>query len=99
MLNIFRMFFSIFHPLLRPIEWYQKNIKLPLVKFIYETIELYKQRTKRGVNSIRDVLFKGSVIAFITSLLVWLSIFMYVAFYYAYVPAISHERPVYLQFK
>lgn len=82
-----------------PLGWFRNNIKAPLVAFLYETIELYKRRTRTGVNNVRDVLLRGSVIAFVTSLLVWLSVFMYVAFYYAYVPAISHERPVYLQFK
>lgn len=97
MSKIFRVIFSIFT--FRPISWFKTNIKLPLVKFIYETIELYKQRTRKGVNNVRDVLFRGSVIAFVTSLLVWLSVFMYVSFYFAYVPAVSHERPVYLQFE
>lgn len=93
------MFSWVINLLFKPIELYRNKIKLPLVRFVYETIELYKQRTRKGVNSVRDIFFKGSLIAFITSLLVWLSIFMYVAFYYAYVPAISHERPVFLQFK
>lgn len=97
MFKVFKSMTSIFK--FSPLGWFRRNIKLPLVAFIYETIELYKQRTKKGVNSVRDVLFRGSIIAFITSLLVWLSIFMYLAFYYAYVPAISHERPVYLQFE
>ncbi|RZC42785.1 seipin, partial [Asbolus verrucosus] len=60
---------------------------------------LYKTRTQTGVNNVREILFRGTVVALITALLVWLSIFMYIAFYYAYVPTISHERPVYLKFK
>lgn len=77
----------------------RERVKLPIIHFVHETVELYKQRTRKGVNNVRDILFRGSVIAFIVSLLVWLSVFMYVAFYYSYVPEISHERPVYLQFK
>lgn len=97
MSKIIRSLLNIFS--FSPFGWYRKNIKTPLVAFLYETIQLYKRRTQTGVNNVRDILFRGSLVAFITSLLVWLSIFMYVAFYYAYVPAISHERPVYLQFK
>ncbi|CAG9854577.1 unnamed protein product [Phyllotreta striolata] len=84
---------------LGPREFTRQKFKLPLVKFIHDTINLYKTRTKAGVNNVRDVLFRGTVIALITALLVWLSIFMYIAFYYVYVPTISHERPVYLKFK
>ncbi|XP_050517973.1 seipin isoform X2 [Diabrotica virgifera virgifera] len=84
---------------LGPREYARQKFKLPIVKFIHDTINLYKSRTKTGVNNIREVLFRGTVIALITAFLVWLSIFMYIAFYYVYVPTISHERPVHLKFK
>ncbi|CAH0546142.1 unnamed protein product [Brassicogethes aeneus] len=84
---------------LGPRGFVRQKFKLPFVKFIHDTVDLYKKRTKSGVNSIRDILFRGTVIALITAVLVWLSIFMYVAFYYVYVPTISHERPVFLKFK
>ncbi|KAJ8959412.1 hypothetical protein NQ318_022102 [Aromia moschata] len=84
---------------LGPREFVRQKFKLPLVKFIHETVNLYKTRTKAGVTNIRDILFRGTVIALITAVLVWLSIFMYIAFYYVYVPTVSHERPVYLKFK
>lgn len=82
-----------------PRVFYRQRIKFPIIKFVYDTVQLYKARTKKGINNVRDILFRGTVVASVTSLLVWLSIFMYLAFYYAYVPTISHERPVYLQFK
>lgn len=84
---------------LGPTEFYRQKFKLPLVKFVHNTIQLYTTKTQNGVQNIREVLLKGIVVAFITSLLVWLSIFMYAAFYYAYVPAVSHEKPVYIQFR
>ncbi|XP_057661331.1 seipin isoform X1 [Diorhabda carinulata] len=84
---------------LGPREYVRQKFKLPLIKFIHDTLKLYKTRTKAGVDTIKEVLFRGTVIALITALLVWLSIFMYVAFYYVYVPAVSHERPVHLKFK
>lgn len=100
--SFFKMFgFSTLGSILRlgPREFARQKLKLPIIKFIHDTIDLYKVRTKSGVNSIREVLFKGAVIALITALLVWLSIFMYAAFYYVYVPKISHEKPVFLKFK
>ncbi|XP_018566875.1 seipin isoform X2 [Anoplophora glabripennis] len=84
---------------LGPREYVRQKFKLPLVKFIHDTVNLYKSRTKAGVNNVREILFRGTVIALITALLVWLSIFMYIAFYYVYVPTISHERAVHLKFR
>nr|CAH7756774.1 unnamed protein product [Callosobruchus chinensis] len=84
---------------LGPREYVRQKYKLPLVKFIHDTVNLYKSRTKAGVHNVREVLFRGTVLALITALLVWLSVFMYVAFYYVYVPTESHERPVFLKFK
>ncbi|CAH1119783.1 unnamed protein product [Phaedon cochleariae] len=93
--------FSSINQILRlgPREYVRIKYKLPLVKFIHDTVNLYKSRTKSGVNSIREILFRGTIIALLTALMVWLSIFMYIAFYQVYVPAISHERPVFLKFK
>ncbi|KAL3284779.1 hypothetical protein HHI36_018922 [Cryptolaemus montrouzieri] len=82
-----------------PRRFVKDNIKLPLAKFIFDTVNLYKSRAKTGANSVRDIFFRGSVVALITALIVWLSIFMYVAFYYTYVPIITHDKPVYLNFK
>lgn len=84
---------------LGPREFVRQRFKLPIIKFIHDTLDLYKVRTKKGVNNVREVLFKGAVVALVTALLVWLSIFMYAAFYYVYVPKISHEKPVFLKFK
>lgn len=90
----FLSYFSI-----NPVNFYKQRFKLPLIKFVHNTVELYTARTKTGVKNLRDILLRGTIVAFITSLLVWLSIFMYAAFYYSYVPVVSHEKPVFLQFR
>ncbi|CAG9763194.1 unnamed protein product [Ceutorhynchus assimilis] len=84
---------------LGPKEYLRQRLKLPLIKFIHDTVKLYKSRTRSGVNTIKEVLIRGAIIALITSILVWLSILMYMAFYYVYVPSVKHERPVHLKFK
>lgn len=89
---------SCFRSILHPRRYFKENIKLPIIRFVLETADVYKRRTHNGVMNVKDVVFRGSVIAFLTALLVWLSILMYVAFYYVYVPIISHEKPVFLQF-
>ncbi|XP_066254220.1 seipin isoform X1 [Euwallacea similis] len=94
---IFNTVKGVYH--LGPREYIRQRLKLPIIKFIYDTIDLYKTRTQTGVNSVKEILIRGTVIALITTILVWLSILMYVAFYYVYVPSIKHERPVHLKFK
>lgn len=90
---------GIFSSVFSPRRFARERIKLPLAKFVYDTVDLYKSRTKTGVNNLREILFRGSIVALLTALVVWLSIFMYAAFYYVYVPTITHEKPVYLTFR
>lgn len=94
-----RLFSGVFLCATSPRRFVRERIKLPLAKFVYDTVDLYKSRTKKGVNNLREILFRGSIVALLTALIVWLSIFMYVAFYYVYVPTITHEKPVYLTFR
>lgn len=78
---------------------FRSRIQLPLIIFVHGIIELFKAKANSGLNRLKTTLFRSTVVAFITSLLVWLSILMYLAFYYAYVPTVSHEKQVHLQFE
>lgn len=64
-------------------------------KRVYEV----QRRTTESVNTAKDAIFRGSIIVISTVLIIWLSIFLYTAFYYAYMPSMSHVRPVHLQFR
>lgn len=68
-------------------------------QFIKKRIQSLKNRTVEKVHNARDFVFRGGVAALISIIIVWAAIFMYVAFYYTYMPSISHVRPVHLQFK
>ncbi|KAB0803570.1 hypothetical protein PPYR_00540 [Photinus pyralis] len=97
---VVRRFLSTFWFIVRhPKQFYKTKVSGPLIKFVYETVQLYRLRTRKGIDSVRELFLRGTIVAAATSVLVWLSIFMYMAFYYVYVPTISHERPVFLQFK
>ncbi|KAK2575398.1 hypothetical protein KPH14_008314 [Odynerus spinipes] len=58
-----------------------------------------QKKTTQGVQSARDAVFRGGVIVISAILIVWLSVFLYTAFYYAYMPSMSYVRPVHLQFR
>ncbi|XP_033180429.1 seipin isoform X1 [Bombus impatiens] len=66
---------------------------------VYKKLFHVQNKTKRGAQSARDVLISGGIIIISGIVIVWLSVFLYTAFYYAYVPSISYVRPVHLQFK
>ncbi|XP_012232082.1 seipin [Linepithema humile] len=58
-----------------------------------------RKRTRQGVQSAKDAAFRGGTIVISVIFIIWLSIFLYTAFYYAYMPSMSYVRPVHLQFK
>lgn len=58
-----------------------------------------KRSVKRIVDNTMEQVFHGGMFSLVMTSLVWISVFLYVAFYYAYVPAPSYVRPVHLQIK
>ncbi|XP_012277966.1 seipin [Orussus abietinus] len=57
-----------------------------------------KQKTSQGVQSARDAIFQGGMIVVCSILIIWVSIFLYTAFYYAYMPSMTYVKPVHLTF-
>lgn len=49
--------------------------------------------------STKDLAIKATFLAFATAFIIWASIFMYIAFYYTYMPAIEHVRTVHMQYE
>ncbi|KAI4475631.1 hypothetical protein M0802_015082 [Mischocyttarus mexicanus] len=58
-----------------------------------------QKKTTRKVRSVKDAVFRGGIIIISAILIVWLSVFLYTAFYYAYMPSMSYMRPIHLQFQ
>lgn len=69
------------------------------VREILNTLFNIRKRTRQSVQSAKDAAFRGGTIFVSIICIIWLSIFFYTAFYYAYMPSMSHMRPVHLQFK
>lgn len=86
------LYFSIY-------DFYRFRFKLPIIQFLSNTADLYKQRTLQQANNLRELVFRGLVVSLVLALLIWLSVLMYLAFYYAYVPYVSHSKPIHLAFK
>jgi len=69
---------------------------MPSFRFLGQRFTNYRQRT---VDEVRELVFKGAGVALVATVIVWVAIFLYVAFYYTYIPSVSHIRPVHLQFE
>lgn len=69
------------------------------MQFIQDRLELLKRRIRKAVDNTMDNVYRGSLFWVLLITLVWLAIFLYILFYYYYVPAQSYTRPVHLQLK
>lgn len=76
----------------------RKLVLRPILDVTSAAFAHYKEKTSEGVSSARDVAVKVTIIAVATAIIIWASVFLYIAFYYTYMPAIAHVRPVYMQF-
>lgn len=84
---------------LNPFWVFREHIRAPIEFFIAKQYLGYKKKTDEGISSAKELLYRAGVITVFLSAIVWISIFMYVVFYYTYMPNVTHVRPVHLQFK
>ena len=77
--------------------------RLPLVGSLTKSVEHYRRKAEtgvqKGVENVRMLSFRGGLVGLLTAMIIWVSIFLYIAFYYAYMPSISHVRPIHVQFE
>lgn len=82
-----------------PFELLRGYIIQPVLNKTQPTYDDYKERTRQGVISAREIVIKLAILALAAAVIIWMAVFMYIAFYYTYMPAIAHIRPVHMQFK
>lgn len=82
-----------------PFDILRDYIIQPITERTQQTYEGYKFRTQQGVVSARELVIKLLIVALAAAVIIWLAIFLYIAFYYTYMPAIAHIRPVHMQFQ
>lgn len=77
--------------------------RLPFVGTLSKNVANFRQKAEtgvqKGVENVRVLSFRGGLVGLITAMIIWVSIFLYIAFYYAYMPSISHVRPIHVQFE
>ncbi|XP_014259848.1 seipin isoform X2 [Cimex lectularius] len=67
--------------------------------FLIRRYEALKKRTVDTTNNTLETALRFSLLLLSVFTVVWLSVFLYVAFYYTYVPNIEHIKPVNLAFQ
>ncbi|KAM3968917.1 lipid droplet biogenesis associated protein seipin [Aphomia sociella] len=84
---------------INPFRIFRQYVSLPVEVFVSRQYLGYKKRTEDGISSAKEILFRAGIITVFLTAIIWVSIFMYVVFYYTYMPNVTHARPVHLQFK
>ncbi|XP_013178696.1 PREDICTED: seipin isoform X2 [Papilio xuthus] len=84
---------------LNPFKILRDFVRLPIEAFFGRQYLDYKKKTNEGINSVKEILLRAGILLVFLSAILWISIFMYVIFYYIYMPNVTHIRPVHLQFK
>ncbi|VVD01027.1 unnamed protein product [Leptidea sinapis] len=84
---------------LNPFKVFKEFIRQPVEAFVTDQYIGYKKKTNDSITSVKDLIYRGGIIAVFLSAILWISVFMYIVFYYTYMPNVTHVRPVHLQFK
>ena len=73
--------------------------KLPGARYVNNKIENIKDSTNQRIQSAKETAYRSGILLLTIGIIIWLAVFMYVVFYYTYIPPLTHTRPVHLQFK
>ncbi|XP_069363338.1 seipin [Maniola hyperantus] len=84
---------------MNPFNVFRDFVRLPIEVFVSEQYTGYKKKTNEGLTSVKELLYRAAIVLVFLSAILWISIFLYVIFYYTYMPNVTHVRPVHLQFK
>ncbi|XP_067621895.1 seipin [Eurosta solidaginis] len=85
--------------ILDPLGLGRRLLIRPALKLGYKVYYELKCRADEKVDSVKEWVLRIGLIAFVVIFIIWIAVFLYVAFYYTYMPAISHTRPAHMQFK
>ena len=85
--------------ILDPFKIIRNYILKPCVNAGILVLEGSKLKTLKSIEITKNVFLKLIIFAFVAFVVIWASIFMYAYFYYTYMPALSHSKEIYLNFR
>lgn len=77
----------------------RKIIVRPVTTVVSTAFDRYRTKTSDQISSVKEIALKASIVAISSAIVIWAAVFMYIAFYYTFIPAVAHTRPVYMQFE
>lgn len=92
-------FVSLIITLLDPFGIIRKMVFRPVTSVVSTAFDHYRTKTSDQISSVKEMAVKASIVAISSAIVIWAAVFMYIAFYYTFIPAVAHTRPVYMQFK
>lgn len=90
---------SLIITLMDPFGIIRKMFVRPVTTVISTAFDHYRTKTSDQISSVKEVAFKVSIVAISSAIVIWTAVFMYIAFYYTFIPAVAHTRPIYMQFE
>lgn len=90
---------SILITLMDPFGIIRKMIFRPVTTVVSTAFDHYRTKTSDQISSFKEIAVKTSIVAISSAIIIWAAVFMYIAFYYTFIPAVAHTRPVYMQFE
>ena len=84
---------------LNPFLVVREYVRRPIEAFFVTQYEGYKKKTDESLTSVKELMYRAAIVLLFLTVILWLSIFLYVGFYNIYMPNVTHVRPVHFQFK
>ncbi|KAF9802719.1 hypothetical protein SFRURICE_007331 [Spodoptera frugiperda] len=84
---------------LNPFTVAREYFRKPVEAFLVNQYLGYKKKTDESITSVKELMYRVAIVTLFITVILWLSIFMYVGFYNIYMPNVTHVRPVHFQFK
>lgn len=85
--------------ILDPFKIVRRYIFRPVATLGLAVAEEYKARKEQSVNTTKTVFLKLIVVVLVGFSVVWASIFLYLYFYYSYMPSVLHVKDVHLNMR
>uniref|UniRef100_A0A182NSE4 Seipin n=1 Tax=Anopheles dirus TaxID=7168 RepID=A0A182NSE4_9DIPT len=85
--------------ILDPFKIVRNFVIKPIATFGLAAAEEYKARKERSVNTTKNVFLKLFIVVLVGFSVVWASIFLYLYFYYSYMPSVLHLKDVHLNLR
>uniref|UniRef100_A0A182S6R6 Seipin n=1 Tax=Anopheles maculatus TaxID=74869 RepID=A0A182S6R6_9DIPT len=85
--------------ILDPFKIVRNYVFKPIAVFGLAAAEEYKARKEKSVNTTKNVFLKLFIVVLVGFSVVWASIFLYLYFYYSYMPSVLHLKDVHLNIR